>query len=254
MNLQKDNTVMSFNNDISHIGSYVYTNRNIYSALIATKRQSDEPVRIIKKYFGINIKILDIGCGDGTFTLDLYKAAKPKQITGFDFAENAIKAANKRAKKIKNKSVVFKICDIYNIDKNFGKEMYDLAVARGILHHLNNPETAIKNICKTVSKVIVIESNGYNPVLKVIEKVSKYHREHREKSYFPPLLNRWFINQGFKVIEQKFVGLVPYFCPEIIARILKKIEPYIEKIPVFSKLCLGTNIIFFERDITCRHI
>ncbi len=248
MKLKKEKNVSFFNNDISDIGSYVYTNKNIYSALIATKRQSDEIIRIIKKYFGNDIKILDIGCGDGTFTLELHEAVKPKQITGFDFAKNAIKVANKKTKKIKNKSVVFKICDIYDIDKKFGKEKYDLAVARGILHHLHNPEAAIENISKAVLKIIVLEPNGYNPVLKVIEKVSKYHIKHEEKSYFPPLLNKWFIKQGFRVTEQKFVGLVPYFFPEKIARILKKIEPFIENVPFISKFYVGTNVIFFEKD------
>lgn len=245
MKLIKEKNVGSFNKDISDIGSYVYANKNIYSASIATERQSNEIIRIIKKYFGNNIRILDIGCGDGTFTLELYKAVKPKQITGFDFAENAIKAANKKGR---YKSIVFKICDIYDINKKFGKEKYDLAVARGILHHLYNPEMAIKNISKTVSKIIVLEPNGYSPVLKVIEKVSKYHIEHEEKSYFPPLLNKWFIKQGFKVTEQKFVGLVPYFFPEKIARILKKIEPFVENIPVISRFCVGTNVIFLEKD------
>jgi 2-polyprenyl-3-methyl-5-hydroxy-6-metoxy-1,4-benzoquinol methylase len=247
MNRIKEKNVRSFNNDVSHTGRYVYTNENIYSACIATKRQSDEAIRIIKTYVGKNIKILDIGCGDGTFTFELLQAVKPKKITGFDVAENAIKVAKERSQKDKNKSIDFQICNIYTIDKQFGKEKYDLAVARGILHHLYNPELAIKNISKTVSKVIVIEPNGYNPILKVIELVSKYHREHEEKSYFPPQLNAWFIRQGFNVTEQKFVGVVPYFCPEIIARLLKKIEPCIETIPVISKFYLGSNIIFFEK-------
>lgn len=245
MKLKKRENIGFFNNDISDIGSYVYSNRNIYSALIATERQSYEIVRIINKYFGSNIKILDIGCGDGSFTFDLYRTVKPKQITGFDLAKNAINIARK---KIKNKSVVFKICDIYDIDKKFGKEKYDLAIARGVLHHIHNPEIAIKNISKVVSKIIVLEPNGYCSMLKVIEKISKYHIEHEEKSYFPPLLNKWFIKQGFEVTEQKFVGLVPYFFPEKIARILKKIEPFIENIPVISKFCVGTNVVFFEKS------
>lgn len=248
MNLKKEKNIDSFNNDVSNNGSYVYTGKNIYSSLVANQRQSAEIFRIIKKYFGKNIKILDIGCGDGTYTLELYNHIKPKQITGFDFAENGIKAADKKTREIKNKSVNFKSCDIYSIDKKFAKEKYDLAVARNILHHLYNPKIAIKNISKTVSKVVVLEPNGYNLILKIIEKASKYHRVHEEKSYFPPSLNKWFIEQGFRVTEQKFIGLVPYFFPEKMARILKKIEPFMEKVPFISKFYLGSNVIFFEKD------
>jgi ubiquinone/menaquinone biosynthesis C-methylase UbiE len=247
MKRKKDN-INSFNNDIRNIGSYVYTKNNIYSALTANKRLTDETIRIIKTYFKQKIKIIDIGCGDGTYTLELYKAIKPKQITGFDFAEDAIKVADKNAKKIKNSSVIFKTCDIYNINRQFGKDNYDLAIARGVLHHIHNPEIAVREICKTTSKIIVLEPNGYNPILKIIEKISRYHVEHGEKSYFPPLLNKWFTKQGFKVTEQKYIGLVPYFFPEKLAKILKTIGPFFEKIPYISKFYLASNILYLEKN------
>jgi SAM-dependent methyltransferase len=247
MNLKKEKNVNSFNNDVRSVGRYIYTGKQIYSAVVATKRQTDEAIFIIKRYIGKNIKMLDIGCGDGTYTLDLFNAIRPKLITGFDNAQMAIIAAQNKAKKSGFKSVFFNVGDIYNIDKEIGNKRYDIAVVRGVLHHLYNPEIAIKNIAKTASKVIIIEPNGYNPILKVIEKFSEYHKEHDEKSYYPPVINKWFSNNGFKVIEQKFVGLVPYFCPEKIARLLKKIEPYIENLPVFSKLFLGSNIVLYEK-------
>ena len=39
--------------------------------------------------------------------------------------------------------------------------------------------------------MFVIEPNGYNPVLKVLEKVSRYHIEHEERSFFPATLHAW---------------------------------------------------------------
>jgi hypothetical protein len=44
-------------------------------------------------------------------------------------------------------------------------------------------EKAIQIICNIADEIIVAEPNGYNPVLKIMEKVSPYHIQHEEKSY-----------------------------------------------------------------------
>ena len=95
--------------------------------------------------------------------------------------------------------------------------------------------------------MIIVEPNGYNPVLKVIEKVSPYHRAHDEKSYWPPTLNAWFRRNGFSVVKQKFFGVVPFFCPTPIAKSLKAIEPPIEALPITRHLACGTNLVLYRK-------
>ncbi|MDH7476032.1 MAG: methyltransferase domain-containing protein [Microgenomates group bacterium] len=236
-----------FNDDVTKFRRYLYTGQLTFSDYAATKKQSDEIVNFIKKYVRKKKTILDIGCGDGTYTLELFERIKPKKITGFDIAEKAIKIAKKKVDLKLRKRIFFTQCDIYNIKKRFKKGEYDLGIMRGVIHHLDNPQKAIKLISQVIDQIIVLEPNGYSPIMKIIEKVSSYHRQHKEKSYWPPTLNYWFRENGYKVVKQKFCNLVPYFCPDPIARFLKKIEPMVEKIPFFSRFFVGTNLILYRK-------
>jgi len=70
--------------------------------------------------------------------------------------------------------------------------------------------------------------------LKIIEKTSLYHREHREKSYTSIQMNRWIKKVGGKIIYRQFAGFVPMFCTDGLARVMKLIEPVLERIPLIN--------------------
>ncbi len=247
MKVIKEKNISVFNKDVKRNGGYLYTSDEIYSASIATKRQTDKLITLIKKYFAKKIRILDIGCGDGKYTIELLRQISPNLIVGIDPAKEAILIAQKRINKNYRGRIKFKVGNIYEIDKHFKSEQFDLVVIRGVLHHLYYPANAIKNVGKVFPSVIIIESNGYNPFLKIIEKVSSYHREHEEKSYWPPSLNKWFTEQGYKIISEEYAGIVPYFCPKWIAKSLKFIEPLFENIPIFNRLYCACNYILYSK-------
>lgn len=86
---------------------------------------------------------------------------------------------------LKNKlnidNIDFVVKNIYNFDIN---EKFDLVFFNGVLHHLEDPNKAIEIASKFADEMIIVEPNGYSPALKIIEKASKYHREHEEQSFF----------------------------------------------------------------------
>lgn len=249
MKRRKEKNIQEFNNDINATGQYLYTNFQKYSAYIATKRQTDELIKLIQANFGKDITVLDVGCGDGIFTIELFKAINPHKIIGFDRAKAAVRAANNKIKFKDKRKVVFRYGDVYRANKIFKKNSFDIVVVRGLLHHLYDPKKAIKVLSHLSKRIIVLEPNGFSPMLKIIEKISPYHRRHEEKSYWPPTLNGWFINENFKVKKQIFFSIVPYFCPVIFAKMLKIIEPIIEKIPFVKQLSCGTNLVYYEKII-----
>ncbi|MEZ4901482.1 MAG: hypothetical protein R2822_06830 [Spirosomataceae bacterium] len=59
-----------------------------------------------------------------------------------------------------------------------------------------------------------MEPNGNNPILKLIEKTSKYHIEHEEQSFIEFSLKKWIKNAGGKVTNWSYVGYVPFFFPD----------------------------------------
>jgi ubiquinone/menaquinone biosynthesis C-methylase UbiE len=238
-----ERNVEVFNADTAAHGGYVYTAIDRWSSRHATGRQTEELVRMLAKNFSPSDHVVDIGCGDGTFTLEIAERFGPAAIRGIDPAGNAVDAARARIPSRLSGLVSFEVGSIYDVE-NKGETV---AVVRGVLHHLDRPKAAIAQLTKQFSSLIVLEPNGYNPVMKIIEKASQYHRQHDERSYWPPTLNRWFTEAGFSVMTQKFFGLVPYFCPTPAARILARAESAIESLPVVRQICCGTNLALYGR-------
>jgi len=170
---------------------------------------TEKLVQILTQNFSPNVEVVDIGCGDGTFTLEIAERFQPAAICGIDPAADAIAVARSRIPRHLRGSVSFEVGDIYNLQAM--ARAGAIAVVRGVLHHLDRPRAAIAELARHFSFVIALEPNGYNPAMKIIERASKYHREHDEKSYWPPTLNRWFREEGFVPASQEFFCLVPYF-------------------------------------------
>lgn len=229
-----------FDKDIILNGGYIYTTNATLSSKMANDRLTEATLRTIS----LNGKrIIDVGCGDGTYTYELCKRSKPKKIVGVDSAKNAIELAQVLYKKHKNLSFHYaSIYDLYEKYKNF-----DIAIVRGVLHHVDFPQKAIESLSKVASQIIILEPNGYNPLLKVVEKVSLYHRIHKEKSYPPILLRRWLSKVGFKTKSNSYVGFVPFFCPDGMARVMKKMEKYIENIYLFSRLFCAVYVVLAKK-------
>ena len=187
-----ERSIAAFNADTSELGGYVYTTSDRWSSQHAGGRQTDELVRFLAENFSRSIRLADIGGGDGTHSLEIFRRFGPAGVRGVDPASNAIAAAQQRIPPDAAESVTFEVGNIYDVESK-GE---DVAVVSGVLHHLDRPEAAINHLATQFNCVLVLEPNGFNPALKVIEKVSAYQREHDEKSYWPPALNRWFLNHA----------------------------------------------------------
>lgn len=243
-----EKNIQAFDKDVQELGGYVYTTRNIYSTRVAAKKQSDEMIKMVKLFSGKKngLTILDVGSGDGTYTLELFEKLNPKLIVGFDYAKAGVEIAKRKISKKNVHKIKFIQCSIYDVHKKI-KNKFDVAVVRGVLHHLYQPQKGIDAISKLADIIIVAEPNGYSPIMKIMEKVSSYHRHHEEKSYWPPTLNSWFEKNGFKIKKQYYCGIVPFFFNETLAKLLKALEPYIENIPYLNRIYCGTNLIVYEK-------
>lgn len=223
MSEQPGSTSAPFDRDARLRGGYVYTTNARLSSTLANGRLS-RAVREATAFLGKSV--LDIGCGDGTYTVELYETGGPVSMCAMEYADDALRLA---ATKVAGRKIDLQRASAYALPYAAGS--FDVACLRGVLHHLDDPALAIGEALRVAREVVLIEPNGYNPVLKIIEKLSPYHREHGEKSYAPLVLDRWIDRHGGTVTYRRFAGLVPMFCPDWLAKTTKAIEPLVEALP-----------------------
>ena len=104
-----------------------------------------------------NKKVLDAGCGMGrnSFWALEYGA---KELAAFDYDQRSVEAAKKNLASFSNAQVEFK--SIYQI--NYQNE-FDVVFSIGVIHHLEDPDLAIKKLIKAAKPggLILIWLYGY---------------------------------------------------------------------------------------------
>ncbi len=183
-------------------------------------------------------RVIDLGCGNGAYSA-LYLDWGAAEVLATDTSREALKIARKSHQG--RPQLRFRLLDVGS--SRAPKRKYDIAVLRGVIHHLEDPAVQLATICSMANVVLVMEPNGYNPVMKVIEKTSRYHIENHEKSYAPWRLVAWFKARGGQLAECRYIGLVPMFSPDWLARLGKRIEPLIEATPGLRQLCCGQVVM-----------
>jgi ubiquinone/menaquinone biosynthesis C-methylase UbiE len=189
-------------------------------------------------------RILDLGSGDGTYTKELFDRGEPSSIHGIDPSKKAIEIAKE---KYGEERITFTIGNADSLP--YAANSFDLVHIRGVLHHMDNPAIALKEALRVAAVVLLIEPNGYNLGVKIIEKLSRYHREHREKSYTSYQIRNWIRNAGGEVTCERFAGFVPMFCPDRLAKVMKAIEPAVERVPIVNFLACSVAALVAKRSI-----
>lgn len=233
----KDN-VNKFNKDIKENNGYQYTTNANFSSIVSNKRITDE----ISKLISANTEtIIDIGCGDGTYTNELSRFFKNTIFLGIDPASEAINIAKRNYSNIH-----FHVADILNTD-SLPRKKFTVGILRGVLHHLPDAYKGLENSAILSDKLIILEPNGNNPILKLIEKKSTYHIEHEEQSFNSKELLNWVEKINFKIVKINYIGFVPFFFPTIPAKIIYFFQPLLELIYPLKKYFAAQIVILCEK-------
>jgi ubiquinone/menaquinone biosynthesis C-methylase UbiE len=221
--MPNDPLVEPFNADAVDNAGYRYTTNASLSSKLANQRLTDVSLEMAD-FRGR--RVIDIGCGDGTYTAEVVEIGGAREVAALDPAPDAVRIARAR---VDPKVVSLAVASAYALP--YGDKSFDVAYLRGVLHHMDDPAGAIGEALRVASVVVVVEPNGYNPALKLLEKYSTYHVEHGEKSYAARTLDGWVRGLGGRIERRTYAGLVPMFCPDWLARAMKRFEPIVERLP-----------------------
>lgn len=228
-----DNVYQPFNKDVDRLGGYQYTQARRRSSVHANRRGSDLIIQVGRLD---GKRVVDVGCGDGTYSAVLRDETKAIALLGIDPAIRAIASARERFTPGRP-NLEFR-CAVAQDLINEG-EHFDIAVYRGVLHHCGDPVKEISNALRLADSLLLLEPNGWNPGLKIIERLSRYHIEHMERSFTPSTIGRW-IQAGHGETEATlYSGLVPFFCPDWFVAVGSRLEPLVKRVPLLRMFVCG---------------
>jgi SAM-dependent methyltransferase len=105
-------------------------------------------------------KILDAGCGTGQRVLGFAQRYPRAQFQGIDMTEASLEVASQLALKHGIQNISFKKRNILTLDL---EEKFDIIVSTGVVHHLEDPEQGLVNLCRHLASDGVICIWHYHP-------------------------------------------------------------------------------------------
>ncbi len=150
-----------------------------------------------------NKKIIDLGCGSGTFSVFL--ANKGATVFGIDFSIQQIKLAKKNLRKRKRvRNRLFFITKDIEYLKGFKDQSFDIAISVHTIHYVNNLNKSLKEIYRILKpggKLIFSISHPFNHVIGVNNKHLTV-----TKSYFSKKAYKW--NWGYPEDKLKVAAYI----------------------------------------------
>lgn len=94
-------------------------------------------------------RVLDLGCGPGSITLDLAEAVgREGRVVGVDAAEAAVASARDAAAARGDTTTVFEVADAYALPHE--DAAFDVAHAHQVMQHLADPVAALRELARVV--------------------------------------------------------------------------------------------------------
>ena len=128
--------------------------------------------------------VLDIGCGAGEVCVDIAERISPHgRVAGVDLSGAMVEAA-KRAAAAAGRDIDLRVASVYQLP--FADESFDVVRAERVLQHLDDPETALREMLRVTrvgGQIMLIDPDHGQRVWRSTMRVNEgYSRRHREPS------------------------------------------------------------------------
>jgi len=198
-------------------------------------------------------EVLEIGAGQGRFTIPL--AEHSKDVVATDIADYAIALLQKRIETNKIKNVKAIVQDAtalrhFPIDKHF-----DSIIGFLVLHHI--PISSYKDIAKSFSRlankksqVCFIEPNCLCPIYLLAMAVRPDMPWRMEKGTYTNFLGQFIASlksEKFTIVKVINVGFIP---PQLLNKVpqLQSVNYIVERIPLVSRVLCPFTLLVAEKS------
>lgn len=162
------------------------------------------PEHIPLEFKDVSGRVLDVGCGAGSFTAKLSREKPELEVYGIDISKKAIGIAKKDFPNIH-----FLVADAYQLP--FPDNFFDVVVMKCVLEHLDNPSKALAEVRKVLKPKGLFWSmtplEGDRCVLSPPQRLTKKYHGHLQMFSRSSLLSL-LESSGFKVKRYYFHGFL----------------------------------------------
>jgi len=124
-----------------------YTHGHAESVLRSHRwRTAENSAGYLLPHLRPGLRVLDVGCGPGTITIDLATRVAPGPVIGIDRADEALAAARAAAIDAGVDSVHFELGDVYAL--GLPDASVDVVHAHQVLQHLTDPVAALREMAR----------------------------------------------------------------------------------------------------------
>lgn len=151
-------------------------------------------------------RILEIGCGLGTFAVSLAKTGKT--ISAIDISEYALKAAREKASAA-HVNIDFAVMDAENM--RYGDNQFDVVCGVSALHHLDLSKAIpeIRRVLRKGGKAVFIEPLAHNPLINLFRYSTPHLRSRDEQPL--RMTDLEYVRSAFGQTEIKYYYLLTLF-------------------------------------------
>ncbi len=198
----------------------------------------------------LNKRVLDYGCGVGTFTIWLAKQGAI--VTGIDISDARIELAKRRAIEEGVSNATFLVMDAENLE--FDDDYFDIVCGGAILHHLNLSKalSEIARVLKPGKMAVFIEPLGHNPFINLYRRLTPSLRtrdEHPLVMKDLKLMRRYFGNVEVKYFHLFSLLAVPFRNSPIFQPLLnltESIDRALLQIPILQRQAWQAVIVLSQ--------
>lgn len=157
-------------------------------------------------------RLLDIGCGTGTFVAKCLDMGSHMELAGLDMAYNMIQKAREKLARASDNglSITFSVGDAENLP--FDNDYFDMVTCAHSFHHYPNQFQAIREMRRVIRPgggLLIVDGHRDDPlgylIFDVVVDTIEKHVRHCSRREFVQM----FKDAGFRKVTQRMDGLFP---------------------------------------------